>query len=241
MKEVSIVLPVYNESADIRTTFEAVRGFSIQHPSYRFIFVNDGSTDETKWILESQIEKTKTASIELVSYENCRGKGWAVKQGVELADGEYVCFIDGDLAYSLDHLEALVDKLQVCDVAIGCRNLAPMNLKDVEPFRRLSGKIFNWISRKILNLNFRDMQAGLKGFRVAIAHDLFRSQKVMGFAFDAELLYLARQKGYLIGEIPAFVSKNHKQKVSKVNILKDSVKMFISLISIRYFHRRHHD
>ena len=193
--QVCVVLPVYNEAANIDATFEAVWDFSTQHSDYRFVFVNDGSTDETKGILESKISQSEAAKIELISYQHRRGKGWAVRKGISQAEGDYVCFIDGDLAYSLEHLEFLVEKLETHDVVIGCRNLAPVNLKDVEPFRRLSGKIFNWASRKILNLEFRDMQAGLKGFRVAIVHSLLKNQQVFGFAVRCRTAFLGSTEG----------------------------------------------
>ena len=72
--------------------------------------------------------------------------------------------MDGDLAYSLEHLELLVDKLKQFDVVIGCRNLAWGNFRNLTFLRKISCKIFNFISGKILNLPYRDMQAGLKGF-----------------------------------------------------------------------------
>lgn len=232
MERISVILPVYNEEKCIINTFHSVLEYANNNPLYHFIFVNDGSTDDTQEILEAQIAKSRTHQIQLVSYPHNEGKGYAIKKGLEYSDGDYICFLDSDLAYSLSHLEFLVDKLDAFDVVIGCRNLISSNLKRVRFRRRLAGKLFNKISREILSLDFRDMQAGIKGFRKDVAIDLFEKQTIKRFCFDVELIYLAKKKGYSIGEIPAIVSDIHFHKVSKVNIFIDSLKMLISLIKI---------
>lgn len=234
MRKTSVILPVYNESACIRKTFESVLEFSKSNPSYHFIFVNDGSIDDTRQIIEASIKQSKMSQIALVSYETNQGKGYAVKKGLEYSDGDYICFIDGDLAYSLAHLELIVDKLDWFDVVIGCRNLIPDSVKKVKLNRKIAGKVFNIISRKILSLKFRDMQAGVKGFRKYVAKDLFEKQTMMGFAFDVELIFLAKKQGYTIGEIPAIVSEMHINKASKVDLIKDSIRMFCGLLTIKY-------
>lgn len=235
MKEVSVILPVYNESACIHNTFDSVLEFSKINPYYHFIFVNDGSTDNTQEIIESKIKQSKTSQITLINYKVNRGKGYAVRKGLESSYGDYVCFVDSDLAYSLAHLEILVNKLEFFDIVIGCRNLTPKSVNKVKLNRKLMGIIFNILSRKMLALKFRDMQAGIKGFRNSVAKDLFKKQTMTRFAFDVELLYLGKKQGYSIGEIPALISEVHMYKKSKVDLLKDSVEMLCSLFKIRYY------
>jgi glycosyltransferase involved in cell wall biosynthesis len=232
-EKVSVVLPVYNESAYINKTFDSILEFSKSHPNYHFIFVDDGSTDRTQAILNQRIESSKTSKIKLISYVTNKGKGYAVKQGVESASGEYICFIDSDLAYSLDHLEVIVKNLKHFDVVIGCRNLHIESVKHVKLIRKLSGKIFNLLSRKVLNLQLRDMQAGLKGFKGEAAKEIFKKQGIKGFSFDVELMYLTKKQGYTLLEIPARVSNEHLQKASKINLLRDSIEMFFSLLEIK--------
>ncbi len=141
--------------------------------------------------------------------------------------------MDGDLAYSLEHLEPLVEKLEKFDVVIGCRNLDRENFRNLTLLIKIAGKIFNLISRLILNLSYRDMQAGFKGFKKIPAQEIFKRQTVTGFLFDAELLFY-KKKGYTIGEITARVSQQHLYKISQVNILKNSLKMLTCLFKIRY-------
>jgi dolichyl-phosphate beta-glucosyltransferase len=233
MIKVSVILPVYNESNCIESTFEAVLEYLQNHPDYQFIFVDDGSTDATRIILERKIADNKTNQIILIYYKQNQGKGYAIKKGVEASLGDYVCFLDSDLAYSLSHLEFLIDKLAVFDVVIGCRNLIFDNYKRVKIIRLFAGKVFNFMSRSILSLSFSDMQAGIKGFRKDVAINLFEKQAIKRFCFDVELIYLAQKRGDTIGEIPVIVSTTHLGKISKVNLVIDSLKMLQSLIQIK--------
>ncbi|HEY9809024.1 MAG TPA: glycosyltransferase [Halomicronema sp.] len=234
MKRVSTIVPVYNEEKCIERTFDEVVKYCFLHPEYDFIFVNDGSEDSTKEIILQKINSLGMQSqITLISYENNYGKGYAVRYGVKYSTGDYVCFIDADLAYSLEHLNHLAEKLDIFDVVIGSRPLDDIGVKNQNILRKISGKIFNLLSRKILNLHFNDMQAGLKGFRLQVAKQLFQKQVLTGFAFDVELIYIARKYGYYIGEIPAKISESHLLKKSKVNLIKDSIFMFYNLLQIR--------
>ncbi len=232
--ELSVIVPVYNEGAGIEQTLKALHEFAQTHPTYRFIVVDDGSTDGSSEILRDRLVRCPIPAIQLVSYRQNRGKGFAVRQGIQHAESDYVCFLDSDLAYSLDHLEVLLAKLQTCDVVIGCRSLGLSQQQRIKFFRRLSGKVFNLLSRWILNLEFRDMQAGLKGFDRLAAEAIFARQTLTGFSFDVELIYLAEKYGYRIGEIPAQVSTHHASKQSKVNLIKDSLRMLGDLLKIRY-------
>ncbi|MDX2241952.1 MAG: glycosyltransferase [Leptolyngbyaceae cyanobacterium bins.302] len=229
----SIILPIYNEQACINDTFAAVLQYAKDHPTYDFIFVNDGSTDRTADVLEARIAESKSDRILLVSYLKRGGKGYAVRRGVEVADGDYICFVDGDLAYSLDHLDLMLSKLECYEVVIGCRGLALEGNQGLKLIRKVAGKIFNVLSQQILNLKYVDMQAGLKGFQKSAAKRLFSLQELNGFSFDVELMYLARKQGYAIAEIPAQVSRTHNHKQSKVNLVLDSLKMLKDLLRVR--------
>ncbi|MBW4538381.1 MAG: glycosyltransferase [Myxacorys chilensis ATA2-1-KO14] len=231
--QVSVILPVYNEQASIQKTFEALLHYLPDHPNYKFIFVNDGSCDRTKEILAAGLYATKARRIELLSYSPRAGKGYAVRRGVEYTDSDIICYLDGDLSYSLDHLDELVEKLRSCDVVIGARTLARGNGKKLKLKRKLAGKVSNFLASRILNLNYSDMQSGLVGFRGEAARNLFGAQELTDAAFDVELIYLAKKWGYTIGEIPAKVSTRHRLKPSNVNLLQDSIRMLIDLLKIR--------
>lgn len=138
---VAVILPVYNEQAAIRRTFAAILEYLPTHPNYTFIFVNDGSCDRTKDIIYSGIAATQTKQIQLLSYHPNVGKGYAIQRGVEYADSDIICYLDSDLAYSLDHLDRLVQALRTHDVAIGCRSLVSGNSKDLKFSRKIAGRV----------------------------------------------------------------------------------------------------
>lgn len=232
-RQVSVVLPVYNEQACIHKMVHAVLAYLQEHPNYQFIFVDDGSTDRTKSIITAGIHLAKTRQIQLLSYQPRAGKGQAIRWGIDYAEGDYICYLDSDLAYSLDHLDLLIEKLQYSEVAIGCRSLTLGNHKDLKLSRKIAGKVYNFLSRKLLNLSYSDMQAGLKGFQKHAAKMLFAKQELTGFSFDVELIYLAKKAGYTISEIPAKVSDKHSAKPSKVNLVQDSIRMLVDLLTIR--------
>ena len=233
---VSVILPVYNESGLIGHTFAAVAEFAGAHPEYEFLFVDDGSADETPRTLRDRIARARESgvcNVQLVAYRPNQGKGHAVKVGVEHARGGFVLFTDGDLAYSLDHLPRLVARLESKDVVIGSRALVHRSERNTTVLRRITGWTFNRMARVILGLPHKDTQAGLKGFRADAARKIFSMEHLGGFAFDVELVYIARRLKMSVGEIPAYVSEEHSYKISKVNLVRDSVRMFWALIDIR--------
>ncbi|HEY4799906.1 MAG TPA: glycosyltransferase, partial [Bacteroidia bacterium] len=179
-------------------------------------------------------EKIKDVSnIQIVENLENIGKARSIHKGVDLAETEYICFADGDLAYSLDHIHALVQALGKFDLVIGNRSLSENHLRNKT--RHVFGETFNRMVRMMLNMNFTDTQAGLKGFRKEIAKKLFKVHLINNFAFDAELLYIARLKGFSIGQIPAKVNEYHQFRPSNVKLLVDSPKMFLSLLKIIFY------
>jgi dolichyl-phosphate beta-glucosyltransferase len=230
-----VILPIHNEQEGIQATFHQIQRFLYTHPHFTFIFVDDGSTDLTKTILSNSIRSAKNPQIQLLSYNPQAGKGYAVKTGMQAVPHcEYVCFVDGDLAYSLNHLEPMLEALQKADVVIGSRRLTGQLFKGVGLPRRLARQIFHGLARQFLNLPYADMQAGLKGFRQTAAQELFERQKLAGFSFDLELIFLAKKHGYVISEIPAQISEHHQRKISKVSLSKDAVRMLRDLVRIRF-------
>jgi glycosyltransferase involved in cell wall biosynthesis len=232
---VDVILPVYNEAGLIRRTFEAVEAFALGHPEYGFTFVDDGSSDDTGRTLRTLIAGTDVPErrLRLISYAPNRGKGRAVREGIERSESPIVLFTDGDLAYPLDHLPRLVEALGRADVVIGSRSLVARAERNTTLPRRVMGWAFNRCARVVLGLRHRDTQAGLKGFRSGAARAIFARQRLGGFAFDVELVYLARRLGFTVAEVPAFVAEGHSYKRSKVNLLRDPATMFGALLQVR--------
>lgn len=230
---VGVVLPVYNESKLIHKTFDAVLAFAATHADYHFVFADDGSRDATAEMLRQLIARSGTTQVSLLPFPENRGKGRTVADAILRCPGEFVCFTDGDLAYSLDHLPLLVESLERNEVAIGSRSLVPGPEKNTKLARKILGWGFNRLARVIVGLPYRDTQAGLKGFRREAAKQIFSRQRLGDFSFDVEAVFLAHKLGYRVGEIPARVSEAHSYKVSKVNLFRDPLKMFLDLLRVR--------
>ncbi len=238
MARVAVILPVHNEAWLIGSVLGQVTDFARSHPDWRFLFVDDGSSDETPRLIREHLDRDgMNARIELLALDPNRGKAGAVRTAVLQAEEPVVLFTDGDLAYSLDHLLELEKALGDTDVAIGSRALATGPQTNITLERRLFGAGFNLLARTITGLPYRDTQAGLKGFRREAARLLFTHQRIDDFAFDAELLFLARRYGLSVSEIPANVSARHSYKKSRVNMLRDPLRMLASLVRMRLMHR----
>jgi peptidoglycan/xylan/chitin deacetylase (PgdA/CDA1 family) len=242
VRPVRVILPFYNEAGCARRVVDEVARFAQRHPEYRFLMVDDGSSDGTRAILEEGIRGHAAASpgldarMTVTGYRINAGKGYAVLRGVSALEGgeddDPVIFTDGDLAYSLGLLPQMARALESADVAIGSRR-GPQGGYRAHPLRNAMGLAYNRMARVCLGASYRDTQAGLKGFRLGAARRIFAALRVTGFAFDVEALYLARRFGYRIAEVAVRVRASHRAKPSEVSLLRDPRRMFISLAGIR--------
>jgi glycosyltransferase involved in cell wall biosynthesis len=237
---VDVILPVHNEQGQIERSLALVTAFAPAHPDHHFTFVDDGSTDDSPVRIRAHVEAARLPNLELLAYRPRRGKGHAVRVGVEHARAALVCFTDGDLPYSLDHLGLLVAALGTHDLVIGSRSRRDPAERTIRRPRWVMGWCFNRLARLALGLPHPDTQAGLKGFRREVARDLFARQRVRGFGFDVEVLYLARRLGYRVGEIPARVSPAHSYAASQVDLVRDPLRMCRDLVRIRWHDLRGH-
>jgi dolichyl-phosphate beta-glucosyltransferase len=229
-KKIEIILPLYNEQETIHSTLEEVKLFSNSHPYFYFTFIDDGSADETPVILRNEIKNHNR--IKYIITNKNQGKAITLKLGVLSSEADYIIFTDGDLAYSLTYLIQISEQLEESDVVIGNRNLGISRKNSIRLGRIISGEIFNFLVRIILGMKYTDTQAGIKGFRKESALQLFNLQTVENFAFDAELLFIAKTKRYKVYQIPVIVDQKHFKKESSLNLVNDSVKMFFSIMKV---------
>jgi dolichyl-phosphate beta-glucosyltransferase len=229
--ELSIVIPAYNEELRLPETLEQLATFL---PTLGFetevLVVDDGSKDRTAAV--SKGYRAKIPNLRVVANGVNRGKGYSVRHGMLEARGRTVLFTDADLSAPIEEAPKLLEALKNYDVAIGSRAL---NRKLIEVresrFREFAGIVFNTIVRIVLRLPFVDTQCGFKAFRREPCRMLFEQQRIERFGFDPELLYLARHHGLHTVEIP--VRWAHSP-ATKVNMLRDSVQMFLDVFTIRW-------
>jgi len=164
------------------------------------------------------------------------GKGLAVRTGMLAARGDYRFICDADLSMPIDQVSRfLPPAAQAADIAIASREVPGSARHDEPAYRHLIGRAFNLLVRRLTIPEIQDTQCGFKCFRRAVAEDLFRVQRLDGWTFDVEILYVALRRGYRIIEIPIPWYYNPG---SRVRVVRDSLTMFTDLFRIRRNWRR---
>lgn len=226
----SLIIPVYNEAKRLPITLAQVMEFLHQQEySFEVIVVENGSQDLTLAIareFEARDPRIK------VLVETARGKGLAVRRGMLVAQGEYRFMCDADFSMPVTEINRfLPPHLNAFDIAIASRE-APGAVRYDEPqYRHVVGRIYNTLIRLIALPGLHDTQCGFKCFRGEVADRVFHQQTMTGWSFDVEVLFIAQRLGYRIVEIPIPWYFNAD---SKINVLRDSLKMGLDLITIRW-------
>ncbi|MCE3222107.1 MAG: hypothetical protein K0S58_287 [Nitrospira sp.] len=229
----SIIIPAYNEARRLPPFLQRMVTYLDQRrQSYEILVVDDGSEDQTSQAVESLAQQC--LQVRLIQLRCNMGKGAAVRRGMQAARGHLQLFADADGATPIEELARLEAALaQGADLAIGSRALASRNPRyrvRARWHRSLLGALFNAVVQRLGIRHIADTQCGFKLFRRSAAQDLFSVTCVDGYAFDLELLYIARQRGYHIAEVPINWTD---QPGSKVRPWRDGFGMLRELLAIR--------
>ncbi|MDD4016348.1 MAG: glycosyltransferase family 2 protein [Kiritimatiellae bacterium] len=202
----TLVIPVYKEHLRLAESLKKVAAFvdASEHAVADAIFVDDGSPDPCSEVIRDFISKGGTPRLQLIRYPVNRGKGYAVKTGVLAAQGDLVLMSDADLSTPLEdwlRLKAAVDA--GADMACGSRAVRGAHIGRPPPLhRRVLSRIFNLLVRAAGVRGIRDTQCGFKLFRAGPAKEVFGRLRTRRFAFDVEMIALARDLGYRVEEVP---------------------------------------
>lgn len=228
----SVVIPAFNEQQRIGASLREVCAWlKGREHSWEIVVVDDGSSDGTAQAVRELIPAEP--SLRLLELSPNRGKGFAVRAGVLAARGEIILFSDADLSAPIEELDRLLAPLQNgFALAFGSRALKREWITVRQSARReLAGKCFNLALRLITGLNYSDTQCGFKAYRREAAQRIFPLQRIAGFGFDPEILFLARKLGFPAVEVP--VHWAHREG-SKVRVLRDGMRMVLDLARIRW-------
>jgi dolichyl-phosphate beta-glucosyltransferase len=238
----SLIIPAYNEEARIARTLGAITAYlRRQRYGWEVLVVDDGSADGTLEAARRFARDHRDLAIRVIGNPH-RGKAYTVRSGVQAARGKLIGFTDADLATPIDTLDAVIPHFaDGCHVVIGSREDRGAVRQDEPIYRHLMGRVFNWLVQLVALPGIQDTQCGFKVLRGRVAHELFAASQLYGedeappigpavTAFDVEILFLARQRGYRIASVPVIW---HYGTESKVNPLLDSARNFRDVLMVR--------
>lgn len=224
----TVVIPAFNEEKRLDSTLARIREYLVERgESFEILVVDDGSTDGTAAV----VQRFAGPDCRLLRLERNSGKGTAVRTGVLASRGRWVLITDADLSAPIEELETLEGHAGKADLILGSRAQVGSRIGRRQPFfREMMGKTFNLIIRSLGLSDLRDTQCGFKLIRGEVARLLFARMTVDRFAFDIELVWLARALGYRVIEVG--VVWRHSPR-STVRPLQDSPVMFWDVLKIR--------
>ncbi|MFZ1627019.1 MAG: glycosyltransferase [Candidatus Moraniibacteriota bacterium] len=231
----SVIIPCYKEheviASSVLTIYEFLRTRFEQH---EIIVVTDGSPDGTPAEVERLKKERSDIPLQHIAFPTNRGKGAAVRTGFLAARHEFVLMIDADLTISISELDDFLLAIERADMAIASRLVPGTVFEEPTPFHRvLTARIFHLLQILLLgNFEFSDTQCGFKLFRRERLQPLFQALTIERFAFDAELLFLARRMNLRVAILPVRIQKDARN--TNVRLLSDSLNMFGSLLKIRW-------
>lgn len=224
LPEISLIIPVYNESQRLKPAMDKLVSFSEMNPDVELVFIDDGSTDCTSQIIQSYY--TKITRINHYRFRHNWGKGGAVRFGMHVSRGETVCFMDADLSFSLRQISSFHALLQKgADVVIGSRQEQERN----PLYRKITSTAFHSFVRILGLTSVRDTQCGMKAFKKNTVLQLLPETKCTSFAFDVEWMALAERYHMDIHEVPVNWVHRDGSTVRWIHLLQ----MAVSLLHIR--------
>lgn len=236
--KLSVLIPMYNEEKVVANTARTLTSFlneKFPNGDYEIIFSNDGSLDRSVDILN----ELSLPNVRIVGYPDNRGKGSAVREGILNCEGEVILYTDCDLAYGCDAIYNIYCELINTNshLVIGSRNLSADGYEGYTAMRKLMSKAYIKLISVIAGFRYSDSQCGIKCLKKDAAKDIFSRCTVNGFAFDLEVLILAEKLEKKVSEFPVHII-NHNESNSKVNPIKDALKMISDVMKIKKTHKK---
>jgi|SRR3989344_4391499 len=232
MKLVSVVVPAYNEAKSIALTLHEIFSYFTGKPySVEVIVVADGDDGTRELVREIAIQEPR---LTVIGSPERRGKGRAVREGVHLAKGDIVGFVDADNKTPISEFDKFeIEFAHGADIVIGSRGLRESRIERPQPlYRRIGSRLFSFGMHAIVGLKqFPDTQCGFKFFRRTAAADVFGRQRIDGYMFDVEILYLASKAQYHIAQVPV---RWRDDGDSRLQLVRGNLQNIIDILRIRF-------
>jgi len=223
--ELSFVVPAHNEEKFIESTLFTIDEVAKGSLPYEIVVVDDGSKDKT---FEKALTFAKrNGHVKVLRSTKNFGKGDAVKNGFMQAIGDIVVFADSDMEIDLGTVSKYVGALKTCDIAIGSK-WHPDSMVNMPLFRRFLSHGFNFFVRLFTGMNLKDTQVGLKAIKRNVFVNIFPRLAVKRYAFDVELLTVARLFNLKVVELPVNI------RIERSFNVKELFRMFLDLLGIAY-------
>jgi len=224
----SVIIPYFNEDNIIEhNILQIIEYFEFKF-SFEIIIVNDSGKKN------SNLEKLNNTFnfITLINNNKNFGKGFSIRSGVLSSKSKLILITDADMSTPIDEFEKLHKYYDDYSVIIGSRNIPESKIGITQPFyRKISGRIYNLLTKIILNLDFHDTQCGFKLFDSKALKKIINLSKSNRFGIDLELIYFSRKNNYLIKEVGVRWDNN---RFTSVSLFKDSIKMFYEIILLKF-------
>lgn len=226
MNKLTLIIPCYNEGKKLTKNVETVIAFMEENflIDYEILVVNDGSTDNT---IDDVLElKEKYPNIvRLIHYKDNKGKGYAVKRGILDANGDVLIFMDADLSTDISAIPTAVQELKNYSIVIGSRRMQESEIAEAQiGIRKIMGTSCKNITKAKLGLNVSDTQCGFKGFKTDVAKKIAEKMTINCWAFDAEILYIAKLNNIQVKEIPVKWKNDSDSRVSPYSASLEFIK-----------------
>ena len=240
---VSLVIPAYNGVDEILKTLQATQAYFAKQPYiHEVTVINDGSQDHTAATLKALA--ADYPELVILHNDRNRGKGYSIKRAILEANGHYVFYTDVDLAYPMETLESFLLPLMAgnYDVSVGSRVHEASTFRiHCQHFRyvyrrHLMSRLFNWVVRTSFGLRVMDTQCGFKGFTAEAARAIFSKVGISGFAFDVEVLLIAKRLGYRVAELPVHFA--YDGEATSIKVLKIALRTFLDLTKIYWWNHQ---
>ena len=238
IKNLSIIYPIFNEEKRLFNIFQDIKKFNkkTHHISKEYIFVDDGSFDNSKKRIKDFIKLNKNSKIQykIISYKVNKGKGYALKSGVLKSTKKWILTSDSDCSVSNFQILRWMKKNYINEenmIYFASRNHPISQVKKIKS-REIIGAIFRLAISLMFNVKISDTQCGFKLYKANIAKKIFSKIKTNGYMHDLEICIISKKMKHIINELP--VIWKHKTQ-GKISFFKDSIKIISSLVMIKFY------